>query len=168
MKEAYCTPDCAYKNRIFTILQDKLIYRIPGITSEELKKFSMQMYQENGSLDVWSVTGDHGHAVGIGQWNVPNAKKWLADNCAKNAKGQCDYDLELERQLKQLADDMAGAYAEYNGDVRLAIIDHNRPASAKRGVDQCLAGPTDYDDPGVVDCYYKDQVMRHDSSFELR
>ena len=124
----------------------------------------MQLYQENGALDIWITGGtDKGCSYGLGQWNVcpkSNAKAALERDCAKNAEGQCDYDMELERQLYKLADEMVDAYRRYKGNIKLAIVDHNRPASAAAGKDQCLKGPNN--------CYYKDQVMKHVHSFELR
>lgn len=168
IKEAYCAPDCGYKNEIIATLQQKIIHREPGMPMSDVKKFVMQAYQENGSFNIWATGGtDKGRSYGIGQWNVGNAKKYLADNCAKNEAGECDYDLELERQLKLLADDMVASYRQYKGDVRLAVIAHNRPKSASEGKDQCLAGPTDGNDPGINDCYYAEQVMRHENSLEI-
>lgn len=167
LQERFCTPDCEYKNKILVALQKKLIASAPDLGSTDRKKFVMQLYQENGSLDIWSTHGDSGHAVGLGQWNVGNARAWLAANCAKNAAGKCDYELELERQLTQLAFDMVGAWKTYKGNIKLAIVDHNRPRSAQLGQDQCLAGPTDRNDAGIKDCYYAEQVLQHEDKFTL-
>lgn len=171
LKEDFCSPDCEYKNNVLITLQKKLIHREPSMPLEHRKQFAMQLYQENGALDIWQTGGtDKGCSYGLGQWWVCptySAKSYLAKHCAKNDAKKCDYDKELERQLMLLADDMVQNYRAYNGDIRLAIIAHNRPASANAGRDQCLAGPTDKDDKGKKDCYYSEQVLQHNEKFDL-
>lgn len=105
----------------------------------------MQSIQENGSLDPLHSGGDNGRAVGLPQRNVGNAKIWLS----KNPEWQ-----DWKTQYNWWADKTCGDVImfrdkKFRDPVKFAIINHNRPASALAGKDQCL---TKYG------CYFEDQV----------
>lgn len=146
-----------YKNDRLSYWQSTVrdICRQKGYTlsNDEVKLYVMQSIQENGSLDPLHTSGDQGKAVGLPQRNVGNARSWLQ----KNPDWQ-----DWKTQYNWWADKTCSDVIKYRDmgrpdPVKWAVIHHNRPASALAGVDQCLAGPTDWDDAGN-DCYFKDQV----------
>lgn len=114
----------------------------------------MQSIQENGSLDELHTSGDRGRALGLPQRNVGSPKQFLKDHPEWNS-WTYQYDWWAD---KTCSDIIRFRDWNYSDPVKFAIIYHNRPASALAGQDQCLAGATDYDDAGVNDCYFKDQV----------
>lgn len=124
------------------------------LSNDEVKLYVMQSIQENGSLDPLHTSGDQGKAVGLPQRNVGNAKSWLAKN-PEWQDWKTQYNWWADKTCSDIV--MFRDTYKFKDPVKFAIIYHNRPASAVRGSDQCLSGPTDYDDAGN-DCYFKDQV----------
>jgi hypothetical protein len=115
----------AYKNRILADYQRKLHAR--GI--KDTKLFVAQLIQEAGSLDPATI-GDHGCSFGIIQYNACSKHRMSAKAfLAKHPEWKT-----TEKQLTWMADSVAWRMKRY-GNIRLAVISHNSPAAAARGVD---------------------------------
>lgn len=115
-----------------------------GITDPEaIKAFSAQLMQEGGAWNA-DTLGDNGCSLGIIQFNAcahfgVKALKFLENNPEWG-----DY----RYQLRWMVDRVVERMDIYDGDIRLSVIHHNRPASARAGKDTARG-------------YYKNEVMRH-------
>ncbi len=137
-----------------SVIRTKCTEKGYKLSNDEVKLYVMQSIQENGSLDPLHTSGDGGKAVGLPQRNVKNAKAWLSKNPEWN-DWKTQYNWWADKTCSDVI--MFRDKYKFKDPVKFAIIYHNRPASAIAHSDQCLAGPTDYNDKGN-DCYFGDQV----------
>ena len=118
-----------YKNERLAYYQKLLADR--GITNaDHVKLLVAQLIQENGSLSE-SIHGDNGCSVGILQYNAcvhngMKAKRFLETHPAWK---------DWHYQLEQMANMVADRYEIYDGNIKQVVVHHNRPVSAKNGVD---------------------------------
>lgn len=111
-----------------------------GITDRKhLKLLVANLIVENGALDEMT-DGDSGCSVGIPMKNVCQFG-YSAKSFRKKYPEWNDWRFQLE----WMADHTLKSYQKFDSDVRLAIISHNSPAAAARGVDACHISP----------CYYQ-------------
>lgn len=116
-----------YKNDILKKWQDALRER--DITDKSyLQLLAAQALQENGALSP-TVIGDNGCSLGLPQRNFCSH----AGISAKTALRKWPEWHDLDFQIEWFADAMKKNLDEY-GEIQWAIIDHNRPASAKSRV----------------------------------
>lgn len=153
----------AWKNQILVSLQRKLLAKEPTIPSDHLRLFAQQLVQENGGLDPLSITGDYGHAYGLGQWYSASARAMRDTYAVRNKDGSFNWQLELERQMNVLAGGMIDRYHQYNGDIQKAIAAHNGPSRIAGGAnDSCrpVRGRG-------ISCYFRDEVSKLTEKFTL-
>lgn len=146
--------DNEYKNNILVSLQKKLHER--RIPPSAFRCFVQQAFQENGNLDPLRL-GDYGYSYGLGQWYSKTPARLILQRDAVYGKnGKIDVPGEIERQLTMLADDMATAWEEYDGDIKLAVASHNGPGRLAKYGDSCRWLPAKKGHRWS--CYFKDEV----------
>lgn len=142
-----------YKNPILIAYQDALTATCK-MPRDDQRLFVQQITQENGALNPDHVAGDNGYSYGIGQWYVypTRAKTYLARH---------PEEATLEFQIGKLAAGSCDKYRQYPGDIRRAIVYHNRPKAAINNEKPKACGGVDryaYIEGRGWSCYFKDEV----------
>jgi hypothetical protein len=113
-----------YKNDILKKWQNALRER--GITDQSyLQLLTAQALQENGALSP-DVVGDGGCSLGLPQRNFCSHAGIYASTAVKRWPEWKDIDFQID----WFADNMK-RHLEEQGDIKWAVIAHNRPASAR-------------------------------------
>lgn len=126
--------------------------------SKALRLFTQQLVQENGGLDPLLITGDHGMAYGLGQWNSSSARRMRERVALRKPDGSFDRAAELNRQLDLLAEEMVNRLATYGGSIRVAIVAHNCPDCANARAKPAVCSGIDAYHRKLHTCYFDDEV----------